>query len=229
MEDDFISQIALVHDAAAAFGIPVYEADGFEADDVIGTIAKQSKLDQVVIVTGDRDILQLVEDDRVVCYMPTKGLSEGKLYGEKDIVERLGVKPNMIPLYKALAGDASDNYPGVPGIGPKTAITLVNKYGSLKTIYQHAKEERAAAKLLAGKESAKLSEELATIRTDAPITFDAKHAALTTLNSQDARKKLEELQFPSLLKRLTGFSGDTKPVIAKDKSKDDGVTQQELF
>lgn len=235
MEDDFISQIALVHDAATAFGIPIYEADGFEADDVIGTVCKQvtvnsQKIDQVVIVTGDRDILQLVVDDKVLCYMPTKGLSEGKLYGEKDVVERLGVEPDKIPLFKALAGDASDNYPGVPGIGPKTAVTLVHKYGSLKKIYQHAKEEKAAAKLFAGEKSAKLSEELATIRKDAPITFDAKYAALKTLNSSAARAKLEELHFPSLLKRLAGFSGDIpKRFVVQDQPKKDPTEQQQLF
>lgn len=214
MEDDFIDQIAMVHEAVVAFGIPFYEADGFEADDVIGTIAKKVK-GQVIIVTGDRDILQLVTDDRVLCYMPTKGLSQGKLYGEKDVLERIGVTPARIPDYKALAGDSSDNYPGVPGIGPKTTIKLLATYKTIQHVIETLSEK--------DRESARLSYALATIRTDAPIVFDESAARIETLNTESARNKLEELHFSSLLKRLNGHIKEEKKVEPK-------VTgQQELF
>lgn len=193
MEDELVSQVDKVHEVLSAFGIPMYEVDGFEADDVIGTLAKQSK-DQVIIVTGDRDILQLVEDERVFVFMPTKGLSEGKLYGEKEVVERMGVTPSQIPDFKALAGDPSDNYPGVPGIGPKTAIKLLEKYKTLKKALTTLTEKE--------QESARMSYNLATIRNNAPVTLDVEKTHVTTLNTPNARKAIKTLHFPSLLKRL---------------------------
>lgn len=235
MEDDFISQIAVVHDTVAAFGIPAYEADGFEADDVIGTISRTALtqgIDQVVIVTGDRDILQLVEDDRVLCYMPTKGLSEGKLYGESDVVERLGVRPSAIADFKSLAGDSSDHYPGVPGIGPKTAITLLARHGSVERLYAEidtVQGKTAKAKLIAGKESAMVGKQLATIRTDAPVIFDPGRAAIRTLNTPDARNTLEALHFSSLLKRLTGVVSPSGGKKSEKQSAKPADTQQTLF
>lgn len=227
MEDDFISQIAVVHDTVRALGIPIYEADGFEADDVIGTICEhvnRKKIDQVVIMTGDRDILQLVRDDNVLVYMPTKGLSEGKLYGETDVVARMGIKPSLIPDFKALAGDPSDNYPGVAGVGPKTAISLIHQYGSVDGIYtalEHHKgtfKSSVETKLRDGKESATLSHTLATIRSDAPIAIDESAMHIDTLDTKEARKQLERLRFPSLIKRLSVRSaGNTE--VKKDESK----------
>lgn len=247
MEDDFISQIPLVHETVSAFHIPMFEMDGFEADDMIGTITdsvvrskggKPYSIDQVVIVTGDRDILQLVTDDKALVYMPTKGLSEGRLYGEKDVVERMGVLPKLIIDLKALMGDASDNYPGVSGIGPKTAIHLLAEYGSLEEIYRHIDaiaNQNVKAKLIAGKESALLGKTLATIRTDAPIVFDPEAARITSLSTPEALKILERFRFPSLIKRL--YAGDgpetatTVRVTKKQKAKDPQVSQQqqELF
>lgn len=224
MEDDFISQIPLVHDMVIAFGIPMYEQDGFEADDVIGTITKQVEsehIEQTIVVTGDRDILQLVEDEKVLVFMPTKGLSEGRLYGEKEVVERMGVKPVLIPDYKALAGDSSDNYSGVPGIGPKTAVKLLEKYKTIQNVLQILSET--------DRESALVSHELATIRTDAPIMFDEKSAYIETLDTPEVRAKLEEFHFPSLLKRLGDREvgiGDRKQKKEKKNRED---TQQQLF
>lgn len=240
MEDDFIRQIALVHDAVAAFGVPMYELDGYEADDMIGTIAKEatkkgSGIDQVIIVTGDRDILQLVCDDKVLVFMPTKGLSEGKLYGEKDVIERMGVPPKQIVDLKALMGDASDNYPGVPGIGPKTAIALLEEFGSFSAIISNlsrVKGDSVKAKLIHGKKTGELSKDLATIRTDAPIVFIASDAQIRTLDSASARKALESFHFPSLYKRLTGETLDVigskapKKEVTRKKPEAD---QQQLF
>lgn len=210
MDSALVEQIPKVHALVESFGIPIFEQDGFEADDVIGTIAKKSK-DQVIIVTGDRDILQLVKDDHILVYMPTKGLSEAKLYGEKEVVVRMGVAPNKIPDYKALAGDQSDNYPGVPGIGPKTAVALLTKYKSLKELLK-TKELTDAEK-----ESARMSYDLATIRTNVPLSGSI--VPLESLNTPEVARELTKLGFRTLLKRITG------PADAKAKA----GTQQELF
>jgi DNA polymerase-1 len=172
------------------------------------TSTTSSLINQVIIVTGDRDILQLVHDENVLVYMPVKGLSEAKLYGEKEVVERLGVLPNKIADWKGLAGDSSDNYPGVPGIGPKTATDLVNMYGSIEQIYTELEngntniKPRVAEKLLAGKESAYLSKNLATIRRDAPIEFNETSCAVSSFDTEEIRGILTELGFPSLVKRI---------------------------
>jgi len=237
MEDDFIGQIALVHDAVTAFGVPIYEQDGFEADDVIGTIVaqvvrKKTGIDQVIIVTGDRDILQLVSDERVCVFMPTKGLSEGKLYGEKEVVERMGVAPPLIIDLKALMGDASDNYPGVTGIGPKTALALLAQFGSVEKIFASlpaVASETVKTKLVNGKESALLGKELATIRNDAPIAFDPETARLASLDSPSARAILERFHFPSLLRRLSGNSDVKSDEKREKKAVNRENEQQQLF
>lgn len=245
MEDDFISQIALVHDVVAACDIPIFECDGFEADDMIGTIVQQvleghtkpseGMIDQVVIITGDRDILQLVVDERILVFMPTKGLSEGKLYGEKEVVERMGVKPKLIIDLKALMGDASDNYPGVIGIGPKTALQLLSTYRSVESIYNHIDSivsEGTKAKLIAGRESAMLGKTLATIRRDAPITFISQKAKIISLDTPALRTALETFHFLSLFRRLTGEDVQKGKTIKKethDIKEQESDTQQTLF
>lgn len=228
MDADFISQIALVHDAVKDFGIPFYELDGFEADDMIGTIAHKKFDGQIIIVTGDRDILQLVVDEKVLLFMPTKGISEGKLNGEKDVVERMGVEPKLIIDLKALIGDPSDNYPGVPGIGPKTATNLLLKYGSVKNIYKHIEDIDSLnikKKLIDGKESAILGLTLATIRKDAPIDIDFDAMKIETLNTPQIIATLETFPFPSLIKRITG---NAKPSFVSPSGISAGK-QQELF
>ena len=221
MDDALVDQIPKVHDLVSSFGIPIFEVDGFEADDVIGTIAKNRKkegIDQVIIVTGDRDILQLVEDEKVLVYMPTKGLSEVKLYGEKEVLERMGVTPDKIPDFKALAGDSSDNYPGVPGIGPKTAVALLTKYKSIAGILK-SKELTAEEK-----ESARMSHDLATIRTSVPLTGSL--APLGSLNRPEAVDALAKLGFRSLIKRITG---EDKAIKKPASVKASAGKQQELF
>ncbi|MBI5448934.1 hypothetical protein HY948_01305 [Candidatus Gottesmanbacteria bacterium] len=245
MEDALVSQIEKVHGMVRAMGIPIYELDGYEADDVIGTIAKKalSSLNQIIIVTGDRDMLQLVEDEKVFLYMPTKGLSEAKLYGEKEVMERLEVKPSQVVELKALMGDASDNYPGVAGIGPKTAVELITKFGTVEKLYQAINNVNIQSSMLTpalveklkqGEESARTSHMLATIRRDAPIAFAPEDARVTTLNTPEARKTLEDFHFHTLLKRLVGKGekpsfvppGGTSAGEGKKKSTSE---QQQLF
>lgn len=238
MDEELVGQIEKVHEVVRAFGLPIFEKDGFEADDVIGTLAAKEKkgIDQTIIVTGDKDILQLV-NDHTYAYMPTKGLSEAKLYMEKDVVERMGVRPTRIPDLKGLMGDASDNYPGVDGIGPKTAVLLIDIFGSVENVYKaigkkDKKLENFSAsvigKLEKGKESAKLSKDLATIRTNVELDETLENAHVTTLDTPQARKILGELHFHSLLKRLTG---EKKEEIQKtsEKVKQNTSTQQQLF
>jgi DNA polymerase-1 len=215
MDETLIPQIAKVHEVVQVFGIPIFEKDGFEADDIIGTVtryelrgAKKKNIDQIIIVTGDRDILQLVEDEKVLVYMPTKGLSEGKLYGEKETEERLGVSPKLIPDYKALAGDASDNYPGIAGIGPKTAVEILKKAGSIDELYMHIEKksfglsDSLVAKIIKGKQDALLSHELATIKKDVVIDIAIPEFSKAQLTQKHVVEVLQHYGFQSLIKRL---------------------------
>jgi DNA polymerase-1 len=254
MDESLVEQIPKVHELVASLGLPIFEKDGFEADDVIGTLATHapSPIDQVVIVTGDRDILQLVDGDRVLVYMPTKGISEGKIYHEADVMERLGVLPVHITDFKGLAGDASDNYPGVEGIGPKTALGLLSKFGTVEEIYAYIDtlnnelgvenndewlkqgfSQGTLDKLNRGKDMAFLSKDLATIRTN--VELDIVLKPVPTLNTESTKNELMKFHFHSLLKRLAptsittsselrGAGEEDKNQIEKTKSE-----QQELF
>lgn len=242
MEESLVQQIPKVHELVEAFGIPIFEKDGFEADDVIGTLCQQVKseklkvknnIDQVVIVTGDRDILQLVDGEKILVYMPTKGISEGKIYHEADVVERLGISPNNITDYKGLAGDASDNYPGVEGIGPKTAIDLIEKFGTIEHLYAEGEKGHwgelkigVQEKLHRGKEMALLSKDLATIRTNVELDIDLR--PIQTLNTESAKNELMKFHFHSLLKRLGGEieKKEPEPIKKEELPKSE---QQELF
>lgn len=203
--DDLISQFDKAREFLKVAKIPVYSMGGYEADDVIGTIADQSKMDEVVIITGDRDILQLVDDKKnIKLFMPVGGLSNGKIYGEKETVERLGVVPKLIPDYKGLVGDASDNYFGVAGIGPKTAINLLNQFGNFQGIYKNLSKipEKLKEKLENGRQGAELSYKLATIIRDVPVKFDFDAMGNWKVDSQDVLKLFSEFGFNTLTKRI---------------------------
>lgn len=201
------SQIEKTKEVIKAFNIPVLSKKGFEADDIIGTLVKRNKdkID-VVIVTGDRDILQLV-DEKVKLFMPILGLSNGKLFGIDETVERLGVVPNLIPDYKALVGDPSDNYFGVTGIGPKTAIKLLNEFKSFDGIYKNIKkiQPKIAGKLIKDKKSALMSYKLATIVKNVDIKLSLKDAAKWNLNNSNVLELFEELGFKTLSERIKKF------------------------
>lgn len=216
MAEELGSQFAKARDFLEAAGIPVYSKPGFEADDVIGTIAtrsaEQSTINNqqltnegVVIVTGDRDQLQLVDDKRgIKLYMPVVGLANAKLYSEAETVERMGVPPAQIADLKALTGDASDNYFGVSGIGPKTAIGLLSKYGSVAGIYKHLDEvpEKVKEKLAKGKKSADQSYMLATIVRDVPLELDFNAMGDWSLAGPKVLKLFAEFGFKTLTKRI---------------------------
>jgi DNA polymerase-1 len=204
MMDELSSQFAKAREFLKAANIPVYSKPGYEADDVIGTIATKAKED-VVIVTGDRDQLQLIDDKKSIkLYMPVAGLINAKLYGEAETVERMGVPPTQIADLKALTGDASDNYFGVPGIGPKTAITLLTKYKTVKGIYKHLDElpDRVKEKLVKGKKSADQSYMLATIVRDVPIDLDFPAMEKWSIAGPKVLELFEEFGFKTLTKRI---------------------------
>ena len=168
-----------------AFGIPVYSEPGFEADDILGTVVKQLRKEkdvEVIIASGDLDTLQLVDDKRVQVYTLRQGLNDTILYDEDRVKERYGFGPELIPDYKGLRGDPSDNIKGIKGIGEKTAEALITQFGSIEDIYKALKTEpeefekagirkRIVELLKEGEKDARLSKELATIHPDVPITF----------------------------------------------------------
>lgn len=169
--DDLYEQIPRVKDVVRAFNIPIYENAGFEADDCVGTIARQAEAEgiEAIIVTGDNDALQLVSP-LVKVFSIRKGIKDLVLYDREAVIAKYGFPPEAIPDYKGLAGDASDNIPGVAGIGAKTATDLLQAHGSLEAIYEHLSDvkESVRKKLEADKESAFFSKDLGTIRTDVP-------------------------------------------------------------
>lgn len=202
-------KLALFLEAAK---IPAFSSAGFEADDVIGTLAtkaleggenKDELINEVVIATGDRDILQLI-NDKVKVYMPVKGVVDGKLYGKEEVVERLGVTPENVVDYKALVGDASDNYPGVTGVGPKTAIDLITKYGSFENIYKNISDisPRIVKKLIDGKAGGEMSLDLAKIETDVPIDWNGKTSSNWKLDSKEVIELFNEFGFKTLTARI---------------------------
>lgn len=204
-DSELSSQFEVAREIVKAAAIPLYAVEGYEADDLIGTLAKQAedKVGQVIVVTGDRDILQLV-NNKVKVYMPIKGLTDAKMFATEDVVERMGVAPEKIIDYKALVGDPSDNYPGVPGIGPKTAVELISKYKSLEEIFKNLGEipERTSKKLAEGAESAGLSKHLATIALDAPVTLDLEKAGDWNIKSKALLELFEKIGFKTLAERV---------------------------
>ncbi|MGB9911650.1 MAG: 5'-3' exonuclease [Microgenomates group bacterium] len=226
-EKEFKEQIVRVKEVVRAFNIPIFEKPGYEADDVIASLIFQAQKKfqksnsdfQIIIVSGDKDLMQLVED-KVFLYLPQKGFTEAKLCGEKEVEEILGIKPSQVVDYKALVGDASDNYPGVPGIGPKTAINLLQQFGSLKGIYKNLKKisPKVAQKLKDGKESAELSQKLAKIITNVPIKLSLKACRFGNYDEQKVIALFKGLEFRSLINKLPSKEEE------KVKEKDEQMT-----
>jgi DNA polymerase-1 len=191
-------QFGRVHELVDALSFQTCEVDGFEADDVLGTLAAQAAnagLD-VVIVTGDTDALQLVTD-RVRVLMPRKGMSDTMLYSVSDVVERYGLNPPQLIDFKALKGDPSDNIPGVPGIGEKTATRLLSKFGSIDGLLAHMPEvePKVAKSLQEAGEQLLQARRLVTIVTDAPVQLDLDHARADAYDVGRLDEFLRELEF----------------------------------
>ncbi len=228
MPDDLRVQIERIRQIVDAFNIPRLEVEGYEADDVLGTVARQAAKEGlgVKIITGDRDLLQLV-GDRVAVYMA----GDDKTYITPADVQasKFGVRPEQVVDYKAIVGDASDNIPGVPGVGEKTALGLLTKFKTLDEIYSHLDEveNRWRTKLEAGRDSAYLSRDLATIRTDLPIKLDLERARAHDFDAAAVTALLGELEFKSLVNKVAALTGAPSAAPAKGRGRGEG--QMSLF
>ncbi len=204
MPDDLVSQISYIKQLVQAHNIPIYEMQGYEADDVLATLAKKAEERDIetFIVTGDKDALQLV-DSHIKVYSTHK---EGLVYDAHKVKEIYGVGPEKVTDIMALMGDATDNIPGVKGIGEKSAIELIGEFGSLDGLYKNIEKVKSDAKkkiLAEGRESAYLSKELATVDIDVPIDIDFKELELKEPDQARLLELYKELEFKSLLKDLT--------------------------
>lgn len=251
MPEDLRSQVGIIKDLVKAFNIPQFELDGFEADDLLGTIAsimEQRYLDshkgkkskgthseiKTIIVTGDKDMFQLVTKQAVHVFIPGRGkFSKDKEYDPEAVVQKMGVTPDQIPDLKALMGDPSDNIPGVKGIGEKTAVKLIQEFGSIEALYetvdQLVKQEKlgkladhplvkgAVLKKLANDhDMAVLSKRLATIQHDAPITFELEKCITKNYDKDKVSELFEKYNFNSL-----------KGILPKDEFEE--AVQEALF
>jgi len=228
-DDALVAQIERSKEVFAAWGIPVYSCAGFEADDILGTVVEKLKKDkgiEIIIASGDMDTLSLVDGDRVKVFTLRKGLTDTVMYNERRVEERFGFGPELLPDFKGLRGDASDNIIGVKGIGEKTATALIQSFGPIEKIYKALKKgdewkkagitERIKNLLLENEEEALFSKTLATIRRDAPVDFKLpKHwrEELVPERLTDLFQKLEFRTLPERVKRLLargeGEQGDT--------------------
>lgn len=250
-DQELYDQIPLCHNLVKAFNIPIFEKSGFEADDVIGTIAKQvesrkprrkvgvphlasgSKVEsggiETYIVTGDKDTLQLV-DKKIFVYTLGRGMSDIIIYDEKRIRERFGFEPEQMVDFKALAGDSSDNIPGIKGIGEKTATDLIKKIGGIKEIYKNLDKLEdydfkagVIKKIKEGKESAEMSYQLATIDCSvSDLDFKLEDCILKEYDKEKVLKFFQEMEFVSLLKRIPGMEENSKVEIRKSKLESSG-------
>jgi DNA polymerase-1 len=212
MPDELRVQIGRIKEVVRAFNIPILELEGFEADDVLGTVARQAKGlgVQAHIITGDRDLLQLVDDNTAVELPPSRGSQSPKVYAIPDVVDYYGILPKQVVDWKAMVGDTSDNIPGVKGVGQKTATRLLQQYGTLDGIYENITSIKGAMgkKMAEGKENAYLSYELAKIVTDAPITLDLQACRAQDFDKSVVLDIFRELEFRTLARQLLEQMGD---------------------
>ena len=219
MPDDLRPQIERIREMVDTFNIPRLEMEGYEADDVLGSVAKIAAEQGlgVKIITGDRDLLQLV-NERTSVYLA----GDDQTYiTDQDVIKKLGVRPNQVVDYKAIVGDTSDNIPGVKGVGEKTAISLLEKFGTLDAIYQNLDqvENRWRTKLETYKDAAYMSRDLARIEVNLEIKLDLEHAAVRPFDPAALETFFKEMEFKTLLSKVPAISGHESPteVVAKPK------------
>ena len=236
-DDALVSQLVKSREIFDAFSIPVYDSPGFEADDLLGTIAynitndkKLKKEIQVIIASGDMDTMQLIDGDNILVYTLKKGINDTIIYNEKMVFDRFGFKPKSLTDYKGLRGDPSDNIIGIKGIGEKTATTIVVEFGTIENLYKtlakkNGKEickklgltDRIIQLLIDGEEEALFSKTLATIRFDAPIKFELGELWQDKLDKEKVENVFRELEFKSLFNRFHALysSNTNNPIEVK--------------
>jgi DNA polymerase-1 len=234
IDDALIEQLIKSEEIFKAFGIPVYDAAGYEADDIVGTITKLVAKDkdiETIVVTGDMDLLQLIDDGRVEVYRLLTGITNMKFYDEAAVKERFGFGPEYVPDLKGIMGDASDNIKGVPGVGEGSALKLIQTFGGIDDIYKALKKEGAEsvakkagiqkryAELMAqNEEAARFSKQLATISKDAPIKFSVpKEPWKLEDHYQTIIALCEKFEFRSIRERVTALVGETTGVEIQKK------------
>ncbi|MEX0934030.1 MAG: DNA polymerase [Candidatus Paceibacterota bacterium] len=234
-DNELISQIERSRDIFKAFNIPVYEKESYEADDLLGTIVEQTKKEQkegkleIVIASGDMDTMQLVDGKKVQVYTLKKGINDTILYDEKAVKERFGIGPKLLIDYKGLRGDPSDNIIGIKGIGEKTAVTLIQKFGTIEKIYKTLKKDeevftkagitkRIINLLKEGEEEALFSKALATIHKEVPVSFSLPKVGWKEgISVSEIKKIFKDLSFRTLTMRALSFFGDEKEAVKEQK------------
>lgn len=216
-DEALVAQLISSREFFKALSIPMYECEGFEADDLLGTIVEKNKDNknlEIVIASGDMDTLQLIETDRVFVYTLKKGINDTILYDKEKVKSRFGFEPKYLPDYKGLRGDPSDNIIGIKGIGEKTASILISEYGFLEKMYEVIKKDENKIKKLGitdrvlnllkeGEDEAIFSKTLATIRRDAPISFELpEHKWKDNVKKEDVAKFFRDMEFKSLQNRF---------------------------
>jgi DNA polymerase-1 len=219
MPDDLRPQIGRIREMVDAFNIPRLEMDGYEADDVLGSVARIAEEQGlgVKIVTGDRDLLQLV-NKRTSVYLA----GDDQTYiTDQDVIKKLGVRPDQVVDYKAIVGDTSDNIPGIKGVGEKTAIALLEKYKTLDAIYQNIDkiENRWKGKFETNRDAAYMSRDLARIETNLKIKLDLEHAKVTAFDPAPLEEFFKQLEFKTLLNKVAVISGNAPAAEAIAKPK----------
>ena len=226
--EDLIPQFAAIREATRAFNLPCIEMEGYEADDLIATYARQAKEAgaEVTVVSSDKDLMQLV-DGGIAMLDPMKD----KAIGPDEVMEKFGVPPEKVVDVQALAGDSVDNVPGVPGIGIKTAAQLINEYGDLETLLERAteiKQNKRREKLIENAEMARISKKLVTLERYAPVEEGIEGFALRQPEPEALRAFLENYEFRSLLRRLADQLGDAAPAEAAAAPAAPGEAKYEL-
>ncbi|HET9553302.1 MAG TPA: 5'-3' exonuclease H3TH domain-containing protein, partial [Anaeromyxobacteraceae bacterium] len=219
---DLVPQFPLIRDVARALDVPILEEEGFEADDIIATLAAHARAHgwEVVIVTGDKDFTQLV-DDRVKLYDPmAEAKGQGGWTGPAEVVKKMGVPPERVIEYQALLGDKVDNVPGVPGVGEVTAGALIGAFGTVEELLARADEipqavkrggEKLKEKILASADRLRLNRQLVTLRTDMELPWDPEGLARRPVDAERARALFTELEFTRLLRELPAAGAPSAP------------------
>ncbi|HYI16323.1 MAG TPA: 5'-3' exonuclease H3TH domain-containing protein, partial [Thermomicrobiales bacterium] len=219
MAEEMRGQMERIREVIAALNIPIYEVEGYEADDVIGTLANQAADEGMLalVVTGDSDLLQLVNDNIIAVLPGAQRFGEYRLFDRQAVIDRYGFGPERLAEYKALVGDKSDNIPGVPGIGEKTAKSLIEKYTSIEDILAHTDEitpTRARNALVENADLAYQCRELATIVTNVPVTLEIDRCTVGDYNREKIIDLFRMLEFRSLAAKLPDSSHEPSQEVA---------------